>query len=138
MNGTIGLYDRLDRVWRVKSKHSVCALSSFDLDGDGIPELISGWSNGRVRPHIHTCVDIIHTCVGMGTCGCVSASVNPLPPPLISQVEVRRADSGEVVYRDMLSCSVSSILRADYRGDGVQQVVVCGMEGEVRHGGMTG
>ena len=40
---------RLDRVWRVKSKHSVCAIASYDLDGDGLPELISGWSNGRVR-----------------------------------------------------------------------------------------
>lgn len=49
MNGTIGVYNRLDRVWRVKSKHSVCALESYDLDGDGIPEVISGWSNGRVR-----------------------------------------------------------------------------------------
>jgi Bardet-Biedl syndrome 2 protein len=48
VNGTIGVYDRLDRIWRVKSKHSVCALASFDLDGDGVPELVSGWSNGRV------------------------------------------------------------------------------------------
>lgn len=45
---TAGLYDKLDRVWRVKSKHSVCAIASYDLDGDGVPELISGWSNGRV------------------------------------------------------------------------------------------
>ncbi|GFR49930.1 hypothetical protein Agub_g12034 [Astrephomene gubernaculifera] len=94
INGTIGLYDRLDRVWRVKSKHSVCAIASYDLDGDGLPELISGWSNGRM--------------------------------------EVRRADTGEVVYRDHLSCSVAAILRADYRNDGLEQVVVCGVEGEVR------
>ena len=50
---------------------------------------------------------------------------------LCCQVEVRRADSGEVVYRDMLSCAVSAIVKADYRGDGMQQVVVCGLEGEV-------
>jgi len=94
VNGTIGVYDRLDRIWRVKSKHSVCAVSSFDLDGDGLPELISGWSNGRM--------------------------------------EVRRAESGEVVYRDHLTSSISSIVRADYRNDGNQQVIVCSIEGEVR------
>ncbi|GLC47294.1 Bardet-Biedl syndrome 2 protein [Pleodorina starrii] len=95
VNGTIGLYNRLDRVWRVKSKHSVCAIASYDLDADGLPELISGWGNGRM--------------------------------------EVRRADSGEVVYRDHLSCPVAAILRADYRNDKtMDQVVVCGVEGEVR------
>lgn len=47
-NGTVGVYDNATRAWRVKSKHSVGALASFDLDGDGIPEIIIGWSNGRV------------------------------------------------------------------------------------------
>ena len=51
--------------------------------------------------------------------------------PASGQVEVRRADSGEVVYRDHLSCPVAAIMRADYRNDGMEQVVVCGVEGEV-------
>lgn len=46
-------------------------------------------------------------------------------------MEVRRADTGEVVYRDHLSCAVAAILRADYRNDGMEQVVACGAEGEV-------
>ena len=50
------------------------------------------------------------------------------------QMEVRREDNGEVVYRDHLSCSVSAVLRADYRNDGMESVIVCGIEGEVRGG----
>jgi hypothetical protein len=47
------------------------------------------------------------------------------------QVEVRKRDTGQVVYRDHLSCAVSAVMAADYRGDGTQQAVVCGCEGEV-------
>ncbi|KAL1508789.1 hypothetical protein AB1Y20_004884 [Prymnesium parvum] len=77
VNGTIGVYDRRGvhaacgsssppdltcaaaappppirpnvRRWRVKAKHDVTSITGFDLDGDGEPELISGWSNGKVE-----------------------------------------------------------------------------------------
>eukprot|EP01061_Rhynchopus_euleeides_P013005 TRINITY_DN2281_c0_g2_i1.p1 TRINITY_DN2281_c0_g2~~TRINITY_DN2281_c0_g2_i1.p1 ORF type:complete len:725 (+),score=303.54 TRINITY_DN2281_c0_g2_i1:68-2242(+) len=48
-NGTVGVYDRQTRAWRFKSKHRVTSLSSHDLDADGIPELVSGWENGKVE-----------------------------------------------------------------------------------------
>ena len=48
-NGTIGVYDKHTRAWRFKSKHKVTSLSAHDLDADGIPELISGWDNGKVE-----------------------------------------------------------------------------------------
>ena len=66
-NGTVGVYTGPgQRRWRVKSKHEVTSILGFDLDGDGEPELISGWSNGlsthphpplsppTYRPHHHT------------------------------------------------------------------------------------
>lgn len=49
MHGTVGVYDRLSRAWRVKSKNRVNCIDCFDLDSDGIPELIAGWENGKVE-----------------------------------------------------------------------------------------
>ena len=44
VNGTVGIYDRPGvRRWRVKAKHDVTSIIGFDLDGDGEPQLISGW-----------------------------------------------------------------------------------------------
>lgn len=48
-NGTIGVYDGVSRAWRVKSKNSVTAIAAYDLDGDGVPELVSGWANGKME-----------------------------------------------------------------------------------------
>ncbi|XKL67444.1 hypothetical protein PGB90_002935 [Kerria lacca] len=47
-NGTVGMYEKLHRLWRVKSKNTVNCLGSYDLDGDGVDELITGWSNGKI------------------------------------------------------------------------------------------
>ncbi|XP_033751915.1 Bardet-Biedl syndrome 2 protein homolog isoform X2 [Pecten maximus] len=47
-NGTVGVYDRSSRYWRIKSKNQALAIHSFDLDSDGVTELITGWSNGKI------------------------------------------------------------------------------------------
>lgn len=49
MHGTVGVYDKLSRAWRVKSKNRVNCIDCFDLDNDGVPELIAGWENGKVE-----------------------------------------------------------------------------------------
>ena len=46
-NGTLGLYNKTHRVWRAKTKNKVITLTSGDVNGDGQPEIIVGWSNGR-------------------------------------------------------------------------------------------
>ncbi|CAN7984638.1 unnamed protein product, partial [Ixodes hexagonus] len=47
-NGTIGVYKGTERIWRIKSKNQATCLHGYDIDGDGVPELITGWSNGKV------------------------------------------------------------------------------------------
>uniref|UniRef100_A0A3P9H733 Bardet-Biedl syndrome 2 protein homolog n=1 Tax=Oryzias latipes TaxID=8090 RepID=A0A3P9H733_ORYLA len=47
-NGTVGVYDRTARYWRIKSKNHAMSIHAFDLNGDGVVELITGWSNGKV------------------------------------------------------------------------------------------
>ncbi|RDD37377.1 Bardet-Biedl syndrome 2 protein-like protein [Trichoplax sp. H2] len=47
-NGTVGVYDKTTRYWRIKSKNQVVSIFNYDLDGDGVVELITGWSNGKV------------------------------------------------------------------------------------------
>jgi Bardet-Biedl syndrome 2 protein len=47
-NGTLGVYDGMQRVWRIKSKNTVIAMNLFDINGDGERELVVGWATGKV------------------------------------------------------------------------------------------
>ncbi|XP_043935476.1 Bardet-Biedl syndrome 2 protein [Protopterus annectens] len=47
-NGTVGVYDKMSRYWRIKSKNHALSIHAFDLNSDGVCELITGWSNGKV------------------------------------------------------------------------------------------
>jgi hypothetical protein len=46
-NGTVGVYNSgKSRMWRVKTKHKPVSVISYDINNDGVMEVISGWSNG--------------------------------------------------------------------------------------------
>ncbi|KAL6265602.1 hypothetical protein P5V15_002396 [Pogonomyrmex californicus] len=58
-NGTIGVYEAGQRMWRVKSKHKVISVGTFDINGDGVLELITGWSNGKVDARTHNTGEVM-------------------------------------------------------------------------------
>lgn len=60
MHGTVGIYERLWRAWRVKSKNRINCITCFDLDNDGIPELICGWENGKVEVRNEKSGEVMH------------------------------------------------------------------------------
>ena len=47
-NGTVGVYHEQERLWRIKSKNQAVAIVSWDINCDGTPELITGWSSGKL------------------------------------------------------------------------------------------
>ncbi|XP_030368636.1 Bardet-Biedl syndrome 2 protein isoform X7 [Strigops habroptila] len=48
-NGTVGVYEKTARYWRIKSKNQAISIHAFDLNSDGVSELITGWSNGKAE-----------------------------------------------------------------------------------------
>ncbi|RWS27369.1 Bardet-Biedl syndrome 2 protein-like isoform X2 [Leptotrombidium deliense] len=93
-NGTVGVYLKKERLWRIKSKNQAVSIFSFDVNGDGIPELVTGWSSGKL--------------------------------------DARTIENGEVIFKDNLNHSIALITTADYNMDGVEELVVCSVNGEVR------
>ncbi|XP_064385528.1 Bardet-Biedl syndrome 2 protein homolog isoform X2 [Halichondria panicea] len=47
-NGIVGVYSGQERFWRIKSKHQPICMAGFDMNEDGVPEVITGWSSGKV------------------------------------------------------------------------------------------
>ncbi|XP_012883345.1 PREDICTED: Bardet-Biedl syndrome 2 protein [Dipodomys ordii] len=58
-NGTVGVYDKTARYWRIKSKNHAMSIHAFDLNSDGVCELITGWSNGKVDARSDRTGDVI-------------------------------------------------------------------------------
>ncbi|XP_015513002.1 Bardet-Biedl syndrome 2 protein homolog isoform X1 [Neodiprion lecontei] len=58
-NGTVGVYEMGQRLWRVKSKHRVVAIRGYDVNGDGTEELVTGWSSGKVDARVPATGEVV-------------------------------------------------------------------------------
>lgn len=43
----------------MQSKHKVVSIGTFDINGDGVPELITGWSTGKVDARTYNTGEVI-------------------------------------------------------------------------------
>ena len=48
------------------------------------------------------------------------------------RMEVRKADTGALVYKDTFANSVAALLKSDYRLDGREQIIACATDGQIR------
>ncbi|KAF7495028.1 Bardet-Biedl syndrome 2 protein [Sarcoptes scabiei] len=59
-NGTVGVYQGRERLWRIKSKNQITCLFGADINDDGHLELITGWNNGKLDIRIALTGEIIY------------------------------------------------------------------------------
>lgn len=102
------------------------SIHAFDLNADGVVELITGWSNGKVsmQPLTFQWDTTSHSC-----CNSHWPSVFDYIP-LLFQIDARSDRTGEVIFKDNFSSSVAGVVEGDYRLDGQQQLICCSIEGE--------
>ncbi|KAG5341289.1 BBS2 protein, partial [Acromyrmex charruanus] len=101
-NGTIGVYEAGQRLWRVKSKHKVISVNTFDINGDSVLELITGWSSGKVDARTYNTGEVIFKIqLSSGVAGIVEADYRRTGKPdlvvISTNGEVRGYSAGSAM-----------------------------------------
>lgn len=114
------------------------SIHAFDLNADGVVELITGWSNGKVSTQHGRLETACHTWdMGYVTTQqiinfyCISSFSFVFDHiRLIFQIDARSDRTGEVIFKDNFSSSVAGVVEGDYRLDGQKQLICTSVEGE--------
>ncbi|XP_065174778.1 Bardet-Biedl syndrome 2 protein homolog [Sycon ciliatum] len=71
-NGSVGVYEGLRRMWRIKSRNVPTSLLAYDYNLDGEVEVVSGWSKGKIDVRHHRTGDLLmRTMLPAGIAGIV-------------------------------------------------------------------
>ncbi|XP_030766651.1 Bardet-Biedl syndrome 2 protein homolog [Sitophilus oryzae] len=71
-NGTVGVYENSLRLWRIKSKNFAVTMHQYDLLGYNTPQLLTGWSNGKIDCRIPKTGEVVFKdSMGAGVAGIV-------------------------------------------------------------------
>eukprot|EP01137_Pigoraptor_chileana_P006826 Opistho-2@51608 len=93
--GNVGVYGASGiRLWRSRAQAVPVAMCGYDIDPDGVPEVVIGWSNGVVEVRSEQTGEIIFS--------------DELPSPIAGVV---RADYRRNGRREIIVCSVDGEIR---------------------------
>lgn len=100
-----------------QSKSKGLSMACFDLLGTGSLQLIIGWESGKVNAFCLPQISILNV-------------NNDLL--YSTQVDIRDIATGESLFKLSLSQMVISVMQADYRGRGVNDLIICTRNGDVK------
>ena len=94
----------------LQSKNQAYTIHSFDLDSDGVPELITGWSNGKVSQSVpHLCHEKMSE---DSECTILSAFETVFFFSSL-QIDARSDRTGEVIFKDNFTSAVAGIVQVE-------------------------
>ncbi|XP_013786899.1 Bardet-Biedl syndrome 2 protein homolog [Limulus polyphemus] len=134
-NGTVGVYHQGERAWRIKSKNQAISIFNYDLDGDGVPELITGWSNGKIDARNAQTGEVVFKdnfshCIAGITRG--DYRMTGEEELIFCAVDGEGKLNPFLVFKDNFSHCIAGITRGDYRMTGEEELIFCAVDGEVR------
>ena len=99
------------------------AIESFDIDADGVSELITGWSSGKIDARNPLTGEIVFKCH-------MDHSVAGLTH--VYSIIDQTLKLFQLLYNNNNAKTHATTQQSDYKMDGIEQLICCSVEGEIR------